>query len=403
MRMWICSPRNALLTILILGSGLTAEAQMPVSGRLSESEWPLFHKEIARLEEALSVAPDKPAVMFELARTWASAKQYPETMNWLRKVAALNVGLDPSREMRFSALRGTREFEAVLDEVRRATPPVSHSRLAFRVPEKDLVPESMAWDPESRRFYFGSMHKGKILVCTQSGECKTFAAGLNTVLGLKVHQGRLWALDNSDSDARLLEYDVKSGQLIRSYSSGGKGHVFNDLVLASNGAVYLTDTRAGNVIRLARGSQRLEVLTPGTRFSAANGIALSDDENTLYVAGFPDGIFVVNLGAKSVRTMAHPADLCLATIDGMYFYRGTLVVIQNALMTPRVARLYLNREGARIDRFEVLERRNPVFDGITTGALVGGELFFMGNIQDDKIQDPSARFDPISVLKIRLR
>ena len=96
-----------------------------------------------------------------MARTWGSAKQWPETITWLRKVAALEAGLDPSRDPVFQELHGTREFTEILDAVRQATGPVSHSRFAFRLQEGDLMPESVAYDPQGQNFYLGSMHKGK--------------------------------------------------------------------------------------------------------------------------------------------------------------------------------------------------------------------------------------------------
>jgi hypothetical protein len=70
-------------------------------------------------------------------------------------------------------------------------------------------------------------------------------------------------------------------------------------------------------------------------------------------------------------------------------------------MTPRVVRLYLNRARDRIERLEILERRNPLFDGITTGVIVKDNFYYMAKIQDDK--PASAKFNPISVLRVRLR
>src|SRR5258708_33006767 len=139
-----------------------AYGQLPASGTLSDTDWPLFRSEIARIEKLLTSASDKDTVTYVMARTWASAKQWPETMQWLRKVAELNAGLDPSRDSMFAELRGTREFEEVLAVVREATPMVSHSSPAFTVAEGDLVPESVAYDPKGKHFYFGSMEKGKV-------------------------------------------------------------------------------------------------------------------------------------------------------------------------------------------------------------------------------------------------
>jgi hypothetical protein len=82
----------------------------------------------------------------------------------------------------------------------------------------------------------------------------------------------------------------------------------------------------------------------------------------------------------------------------LYFHSGSLIAMQNGFMSPRVVRLSLSRNLRRIDQFEILERRNPLFDGVTTGVIANGEFFYMANIQDEK----RTGFDPIVILKIRL-
>jgi sugar lactone lactonase YvrE len=373
-----------------------ASAQLPASGKLADNDWPLFRAEVARVGKLLSSASEKATVTYEMARTWASAKQWSETMQWLQKVAGLGAGLDPSRDSIFAELRGTREFEAILAAVNEATPVVSHSHSAFTVPEGDLVPESVAYDPKSKHFYFGSMNKGKVVRCSMSGDCTRFATGLGVVLGLKVRGNSLWLLSNSDNESALIQYDLASARVVRKYPATGAGHNFNDLAIAPAGDVYLTDTRAGAVWHLATGSGDLTKLPE--RFEFANGIALSSDGRLLYVSTFPDGITVVDLPTRVAVPIARPTGLCLATIDGLYFYRGALVAIQNAFMTPRVVRFTLTRDLRGIERFDVLERRNPLFEGVTTGVVVRGEFYYMANIQDDK----KTGFNPITILKLHL-
>lgn len=341
-------------------------------------------------------APDKDTVTYEIARTWAAAKQWPETIQWLRKVAGLNAGLDPGRDSIFAELHGTQEFEEILAAVRTATPVVSHSSSVFQVAEGDLVPESVAYDPKGKHFFFGSMRKGKVVRCSISGDCTQFASGLGTVLGLRVNRDGLWLLSNSDKESALIHYDLRSARVIQKYSVAGGGHNFNDLAIGRRGDVYLTDTRAGAVLHLANGATDLTRFSE--RFEFANGIALSPDDSLLYVSTFPDGIIVMDLKTHVTTPIAHPSDLCLATIDGLYFHRGELIAIQNAFMSPRVVRLTLTRDLRAIQRFEVLERRNPLFEGVTTGVVVGSDFFYMANIQDDK----KAGFDPITILKLHL-
>jgi hypothetical protein len=221
---------TASVAVLALFSAVwPVSGQLPPLGTLSQSDWKSFRAEIARIEKLLSTAPDKATIAYQMARTWASAKQWPETMEWLRRAVGFKAGLDPSRDSIFADLRDTREFGEIVTAVREATPAVSTSRAAFVVNEGDLIPESVAYDSTTKTFYFGSMKKGKVVRCSTSGECAQFASGLGVVLGLKVRTDGLWLLNNSDEGAALIHYDLASARAIRSYHVFGRGHTFNDL------------------------------------------------------------------------------------------------------------------------------------------------------------------------------
>jgi hypothetical protein len=75
-------------------------------------------------------------------------------------------------------------------------------------------------------------------------------------------------------------------------------------------------------------------------------------------------------------------------------------------MTPRVVRYRLTPDAQSIGKSEVLERRNPLFDGITTGTVADGAFYFMANTQLDKVQGgrikPGAQFNPLKILRIDL-
>jgi sugar lactone lactonase YvrE len=280
--------------------------------------------------------------------------------------------------------------------VRQATPPVSHSSPAFQVREGDLVPESMAYDPKGKQFYFGSMRKGKVVRCSGGGECAEFVSGLGLVLGLKANGDGLWVLSNSDGESALIRYELRSGREIGRFTVAGPGHSFNDLTIAAIGDIYLTDTAVGAVWRLAKGSPALARL-PG-RFEAANGIALSSNGKLLYVSTFPDGILVMDLKTGTAVPLKRPGNVSLTFVDGLYCRGGALIAIQNGYMSPRVVRLKLAGDGRGVERLEILERRNPGFDGITTGVMADGEFFYMSNIQDEK----KSGFEAIRILKLRL-
>lgn len=384
-------------------------AQLPPSEKLSAEDSKGFREELERVRDLLKSANDKGAVEFQIARTYAAGGQYREAMDWLQRVVDSNLGFDPSRDKLFARLQGTHEFQSVMDKVRAQTPAVSHSRLVATVPEPDLFPENLAYDAATKSFFFGSTFKDEIVRCDQQSVCAAFVGphkdGLGYVLGIKIHRASrtLWATSNTEDGATLRQYSLVSGELIGNYPLSG-AHLFNDVAVSSSGEVFVTDTKEGAVYKLSGEASGLERLAAQHVFTAANGIALSRDEKKLFVASFGDGIAAVDLASQSVTALPYPANVCLAYIDGLYATEGSLIAIQNGPMVPRIVRFVLNSEGTAIVAMDILERRNPLFDGITTGVLVGDQLYYVANSQLDKVVDGKVKrgvtLDPLHILAI---
>ncbi len=110
---------------------------------------------------------------------------------------------------------------------------------------------------------------------------------------------------------------------------------------------------------------------------------------------------------KAVSPISPAADTALIGIDGLYFYKQSLVAIQNGTNPHRVIRLFLGPKHREIVKSEILEANNPLFDEPTLGVLVKNELYYVANSQwetinkkgelapDDKLREPV-------ILKLRL-
>src|SRR5215211_7738657 len=76
------------------------------------------------------------------------------------------------------------------------------SRVAFRIPEPDLIPEGIAYDPVAQVFYVGSTYKRKIVSVDGRGVVRDFTGegqdGLWGLLGMRVDAKRrlLWAVSS---------------------------------------------------------------------------------------------------------------------------------------------------------------------------------------------------------------
>ena len=367
--------------------------------------------EIRALLPLIDRAPDPALAQYGIARIYAQSGDPTQTIAWLKKATA-RYPSDPSTDDAFSRVREQREFQAIVASARKANPPLHTSTLAFTIAENDLVPEGLAWDPLSHNLYLGSVAKSKIVELTPDGKVRDLARepALGSVVGMKVdaRTTTLWANAFGPYGTGVFHFDLRPGKLIRKYVLP-RDLLFNDLVVNSRGDVFVTATFANFLYWISHETDTLAEFMPGHKFTSANGIALSPDERTLFVASFPDGVSLVEIAAKTVRPIGRPAgaSLSLANIDGLYVAKGSLLAIQNGVVATRVVRFRLNRALDGIEREQVLERGEALDDLPTTGAVASDTFYYIANSQLYKYfkkgTTPGARFDPVRILKVGLR
>jgi DNA-binding beta-propeller fold protein YncE len=367
---------------------------------------------LAELQAVLKSAADPGAVMIEIARQYAAAGDRKQALQWLKKAASRNPEFDPALCRGLETMAAMPELRALAKRARRASPPVRHSQVAFTVAENDLIPEGLAYDPASRKLYLSSVNRRKIVEIAPDGSFRDFATerqdGLGHVFGMKVdaRTNTLWATSLSNEEGSgVFHYDLATGRLIRKYVIAAD-LLFNDLVVSSSGDVFVTATRAEALYWIAARTDRLVEWRPGLKLARANGIALSGDEKKLFVSTFPDGVTVIDRESGYARPLARPAKVSLSSIDGLYFYGNSLIAVQNGCIAHRVARIFLNPALDRVEKVEVLERGNPLFDIPTTGAVGEGAFYYIANSQLHNYGANGIvareKLRPISILKLKL-
>ena len=204
----------------------------------------------------------------------------------------------------------------------------------------------------------------------------------------------------------LIRFDLATGRAVQTLASpsGGK-HLFNDIAIAKDGGLFLTDSEEGAVYRLRAGQGTLEVFQPPGRFFYPNGIALSDDGRFLYVAHVL-GVSAWDLASGKTFDVTAPDDVTLVGIDGLSFYRETLVAVQNGIEPNRIASFPLAPTLDRVTGVRILERGNRDFEIPTTGAVAGDDYYFIANSQlralaPEGVKDPDRR-KPVVILRLEL-
>ena len=246
----------------------------------------------------------------------------------------------------------------------------------------------------SRRLFAGI--EGEILQIDAEGKVSPFASGngLRQVLGIKVDPERrlLWAVSGRYPDTvpgpepapadvgtgGVHVYHLDKGERIGAYELDERPvlHGFNDIALARDGTVYVTDSTQGAIYRLEPGAKQLERWLQDDRLTVPNGIVLSPDDKRLYVAHW-EGLSVIDTKSRERKLLAPPANAVVNSMDGLAWHNGSILGLQTSPFFRRVVRIHLKDDGTAIDKVTVVNSRAPDYHQ-TTAAVAGDKLYVVG-------------------------
>ncbi len=367
--------------------------------------------QMAVAESLLGKTPDRAAILYFLAGSHAQLHEPLPALRLLTECIALREGFDPSGDPTFASLASSSdpEFKKLVEQVRKDFPPVHDSHLAFTA-DKDQFPEGLAYDPLTDTFLLGAMYHPKITRISLQGKKEDFVpAGrdhLLPLLGIRIDptDNTVWAASEEEDSGKseLLHFD-RGGVLLGRFTTTETGkHLFNDLVVLHSGEIFMTDTAANQVYRFDRKAGTFTPLNFSRKLLAPNGIALSSDEQALYVAD-NFGILRYDLKTGASVELAPPPRSTLAGADGLYFHSGSLIGVQNGIGTPRIALFRLSPDGLRVSKSIVLETPIPL---PTTGAIRGDDFYYMANSQIDNLNGQHildvTRMEPVRIAVIKL-
>ncbi|HTL66222.1 MAG TPA: hypothetical protein VL200_01040 [Lacunisphaera sp.] len=282
------------------------------------------------------------------------------------------------------------------------------------LPGMDGIIEGVALQPETGATFFSDVHNRCIWTRTGDGPLHRFSSdsdGLLGVFALKIDPtGRtLWASSAALPEmkgytaadrgrALLVAYDLPTRALRRTYAlpADGRAHVPGDFLLAPDGTIYATDSLAPVIWRLAPGADRLDAWLEQAQFKSLQGIALSADERSLYVADYPTGIWRIEIATRTAAPLPAPAGFNLRGVDGLYAVPGGLIGVQNGLNPPRIIRLDLDATGG-LSGARVLPAGTELTD-LSLGQVVGRHFAFLSHSGWDLFSNPAATPAPHSVL-----
>jgi hypothetical protein len=270
-------------------------------------------------------------------------------------------------------------------------------------------------------FYAGSILKHKIDSIDSKGNVREFSSPedrLWCVLGMSVDSKRrhLWVATSAISEvglfgddngrSGLFQYDLNTGKLLHKFlvPDSEDAHVLGDVIVDSKGNVFTTDSNTPAVYTIPAGNSELAVFLGPELFRSPQGLALSNDEKTLFVADYSRGIFAIDMATKAARKLIVPPNVVIAGIDGLYSYGNDLIATQNGILPYRVLRITLDPKREKMESVKILESNNKAFGEPTLGVIVKDSFYFIANNQLGKfLEDENVELSPPIILKLKLQ
>ena len=352
------------------------------------------------LERLVQLFPNSGNLRMQLAMAYSGADKKTETYDTLLRLINQGYYYDVSQDPRFENAHGNKVWDYIVKSFNDNNKPFGEGKVAFDLPKSDSLYESIAWDAKRKQFLVGSVRDGSIQIADGKGGLKDFikadaANGLMAVFGLAVDVGhdRLYAISNGvahfnhfDADmvgkAGVFEFVLSSGKFLRKAMlpvDNGK-HILSSITIDAQGRVYVADGVVQQIYKLD--GENLKLLAGNPVLTGIRGLAVSADGRTLYFADTAMGLFGIDLAQNKPFNVAYAVDkLTLGGIDGLYWFDGTLVAIQNGISPARVMRLRLGSDGRSIVQAQPLDAAQPAFSMPTQGTLAGHDLYFIANSQ----------------------
>jgi len=353
------------------------------------------------LRRITELMPDSGDLKLQLAMAYAKTGDKKNAYDTLVRMQTQGFGYDVSTDTRFEPIHGTKVWDYIVTNLQVNAKQFGEGKPAFELPKGDNLFDALAWDAKRERFLLGGAREGKIYLVDLHGKLADFIAtdaanglwGIDA-LAIDAAHGKLYVTSsataiykgfNADNagKAGIFEFDLASGKFLHKYAFAANdgAHRLTSLVVSKDGLVFAADGARKQVFKIESGALKEVVNNPKlTRISA---LALSGDGRTMYLADFALGIFGFDLAKGQAFELAHdPTHLVLGGVVGMYWYDGTLAVIENGMVPKRVMRLKLTADGRGVEGTMPLDAANAAFVDLGSGAVAGDKLYFLASRED---------------------
>jgi sugar lactone lactonase YvrE len=313
---------------------------------------------LAKLEEVAVLRPDYPRVHLNLAMYRAQAGEADAAMAALHRLATMGVRVNTGNAA-FDSLRALPAFQELEPRLASGPDPVGvRESTTIEIAGVTGIIESCLRDPKSGAWFFGDVRNRCIWKSgPDGGAFEKFTSDEDALAGvfrleLSADGKTLWAStaavgvmigDDAQDGARaaLVAIDLESGRVRARFAApdDGRKHLIGDFIIANDDSILATDSMSPVIWRLTPESAALEPWLEHDDFVNLQGLALSSDDSTVFVADYSNGIWRIDVATKAVSLLTAPANASFFGIDALHAAESGVLAVQNGVNPQRVLRI----------------------------------------------------------------
>jgi hypothetical protein len=351
-------------------------------------DYHLFFKLTMQLD---SIRPMHPTFTYNLASAYSLNGKKQEALSVLKTIVLANNTIAFDEDSDFESIKGDKRFKELLQLKATQSVIIENSIQKLSLSEKDLHPEGLLYLDKYKLWLSSSIRSKKIVAFDANGKCTDWFNDCSySVFSFKTdyNQKYLWVACSAipemknftkemEGKSEILKIEIATQKLVKRYTVEGN-HVFGDLVVAKNNDVYISDSAEPIIYKIEKDSLSL---WKNLKMEAFNlqGITFNENESKLFIADYLKGVLVIDIKTKDRTWLEFPEETSKKGIDGLVFYKKSLIAIQNGVVPIRIVRYKLNESVTKIIDFVVLDNNRNVFNEPALATLVQNKLYFFAN------------------------
>lgn len=328
--------------------------------------------------------PQNAGINYVLAVLYAKAGDATSSVRQLEALVRKNwtLGVDLHD---FKKIQSNPQYRAIAARLRARQSKVKQGSIAATLNEQGIFPEGIAWDQSRSKFYIGNAPGRDIVAVQENGRTQGLRVSSQSrmlaPLGMRVEpDGKiLWVAtaafdlmggftEQMKGRSALVAIDLQSSRVIGHFENGDANNpsLFNDVQPLGDGRrAIVSDSKRGTLYIASLGKNAMARMFPENSFESPNGLTYDPVGDRLFVADSL-GISVVDVESNRHRRMKAPKGEYFGGVDGLSWWKGSLVGIQNAVGSTRIWSVAVS--GDTLSKPKVLSSGDPRLGSVTTLA-----------------------------------